>query len=126
MKIKQISKILFVLLSILLLTSLTVNANENNTTNQTNSTPVNITTLTGDIEYQVEGTPGTKGDGSKVPVRGYADAGQLTTGFSGYSIEAGSENQTPSVVMSFSDKSSVSGFIKSYLKSFHYESGTDL
>ena len=56
----------------------------------------------------------------------YATAGRVSTGFSGSSITGSGDSQTPASVVHFSDKSSVSGFIKNFMKSFHYESGVNL
>lgn len=56
----------------------------------------------------------------------YATAGRISTGISGSSITGSGDGQTPASVVHFSDKSSVSGFIKNFIKSFQYESGVDL
>ncbi|WP_214034493.1 hypothetical protein [Methanospirillum sp.] len=140
MKKELITHLLPVLLSMLVLAFFSVLADENNSTNQTdttpvnatpvNTTPVNITFADGEEADGETGNPGdvsASRDGAGYDISGlYADAGRLSAGFSGSSIEASGKNQSPSVVMSFSDRSSVSGFIKNFMKSFHYESGTDL
>lgn len=113
-------------LSMILLVSYPVLADENNSFNQTNQTLVNNTSLEKGIEYPDDGLMATDGLDYGMSAQGYADAGRISTGFSGSSVEARGNNQSPSVVMSFSDKSSVNGFIKNFMKSFHYESGTDL
>lgn len=113
-------------LSMILLVSYPVLADENSTVNLTNQTQVNSTSLEEGIEYPDDGLMATEGLDYGMSAQGYADAGRISTGFSGSSVEARGNNQSPSVVMSFSDKSSVSGFIKNFMKSFHYESGTDL
>ncbi|HPP76724.1 MAG TPA: hypothetical protein PLA23_00690 [Methanospirillum sp.] len=110
----------------ILLISYPVLADDNSTVNLTNQTMDNSTALKNGIEYPDEGLMATEGLDYGISAQGYADAGRISTGFSGSSIEARGNNQSPSGVMSFSDKSSVSGFIKNFMKSFHYESGTDL
>jgi len=135
MKKELITRLLPVLLSVLVLAFFPVLADENNNTNQTNTTPVNATPVnetpvnitSADGETGNPGDVSASIDGAGYDISGlYADAGRLSTGFSGSSIEASGNNQSPSVVMSFSDRSSVSGFIKNFMKSFHYESGTEL
>ncbi len=117
---------LILCLSMILLISYPVLADDNSTVNLTNQTMDNSTALENGIEYPDEGLMATEGLDYGISAQGYADAGRISTGFSGSSIEARGNNQSPSGVMSFSDKSSVSGFIKNFMKSFHYESGTDL
>ena len=135
MKKELITRLLPVLLSVLVLAFFPVLADESKSTNQTNTTPVNATPVneTPANITSADGETGNPGDvsasidGAGYDISGlYADAGRLSTDFSGSSIEASGKNQSPSVVMSFSDRSSVSGFIKNFMKSFHYESGTDL
>ncbi|HQB99019.1 MAG TPA: hypothetical protein PKX11_00525 [Methanospirillum sp.] len=135
MKKELITRLLPVLLSVLVLAFFPVLADESKSTNQTNTTPVNATPVneTPAIITSADGETGNPGDvsasidGAGYDISGlYADAGRLSTDFSGSSIEASGNNQSPSVVMSFSDRSSVSGFIKNFMKSFHYESGTEL
>jgi hypothetical protein len=135
MKKELITRLLPVLLSVLVLAFFPVLADESKSTNQTNTTPVNATPVneTPANITSADGETGNPGDvsasidGAGYDISGlYADAGRLSTDFSGSSIEASGNNQSPSVVMSFSDRSSVSGFIKNFMKSFHYESGTDL
>jgi hypothetical protein len=135
MKKELITRLLPVLLSVLVLAFFPVLADESKSTNQTNTTPVNATPVneTPANITSADGETGNPGDvsasidGAGYDISGlYADAGRLSTGFSGSSIEASGNNQSPSVVMSFSDRSSVSGFIKNFMKSFHYESGTEL
>ncbi len=117
---------LILCLSLIVLVSYLVLADENSTVNLTNQTLVNSTSQEEGIEYPDDGLMATEGLDYGMSAQGYADAGRISTGFSGSSVEARGNNQSPSVVMSFSDKSSVSGFIKNFMKSFHYESGTDL
>ncbi|HPY61049.1 MAG TPA: hypothetical protein PLG55_10050 [Methanospirillum sp.] len=135
MKKELITRLLPVLLSVLVLAFFPVLADESKSTNQTNTTPVNATPVneTPANITSADGETGNPGDvsasidGAGYDISGlYADAGRLSTDFSGSSIEASGNNQSPSVVMSFSDRSSVSGFIKNFMKSFHYESGTEL
>jgi len=135
MKKELITRLLPVLLSVLVLAFFPVLADESKSTNQTNTTPVNATPVnetpanitSADGETGNPGDVSASRDGAGYDISGlYADAGRLSAGFSGSSIEASGKNQSPSVVMSFSDRSSVSGFIKNFMKSFHYESGTDL
>lgn len=135
MKKELITHLLPVLLSVLVLAFFPVLADESKSTNQTNTTPVNATPVneTPANITSADGETGNPGDvsasidGAGYDISGlYADAGRLSTDFSGSSIEASGNNQSPSVVMSFSDRSSVSGFIKNFMKSFHYESGTEL
>ena len=135
MKKELITRLLPVLLSVLVLDFFPVLADESKSTNQTNTTPVNATPVneTPANITSADGETGNPGDvsasidGAGYDISGlYADAGMLSTDFSGSSIEASGNNQSPSVVMSFSDRSSVSGFIKNFMKSFHYESGTEL
>lgn len=108
------------------LLSVPVLADDGNVTNQTNLTAGNETPMAEGIEYPEDGLKAAEGLDYGISAQGYADVGRISTGFSGSPIEARGNNQSPSVVMSFSDKSSVSGFIKNFMKSFHYESGTDL
>lgn len=124
----QITKSRFLLLfiSMILLLSGPVLADDGNVTNQTNLTSGNETPMVEGIEYPEDGLKAAEGLDYGISAQGYADVGRISTGFSGSSLEARGNNQSPSVVMSFSDKSSVSGFIKNFMKSFHYESGTDL
>ena len=135
MKKELITRLLPVLLSVLVLAFFPVLADESKSTNQTNTTPVNATPVneTPANITSADGETGNPGDvsasidGAGYDISGlYADAGRLSTDLSGSSIEASGNNQSPSVVMSFSDRSSVSGFIKNFMKSFHYESGTEL
>ena len=135
MKKELITRLLPVLLSVLVLAFFPVLADESKSTNQTNTTPFNATPVneTPANITSADGETGNPGDvsasidGAGYDISGlYADAGRLSAGFSGSSIEASGKNQSPSVVMSFSDRSSVSGFIKNFMKSFHYESGTEL
>lgn len=135
MKKELITRLLPVLLSVLVLAFFPVLADESKSTNQTNTTPVNATPVnetpvnitSADGETGNPGDVSASIDGAGYDISGlYADAGRLSTDFSGSSIEASGNNQSPSVVMSFSDRSSVSGFIKNFMKSFHYESGTEL
>lgn len=135
MKKELITRLLPVLLSVLVLAFFPVLADESKSTNQTNTTPVNATPVnetpanitSADGETGNPGDVSASRDGAGYDISGlYADAGRLSTDFSGSSIEASGNNQSPSVVMSFSDRSSVSGFIKNFMKSFHYESGTEL
>ncbi|QXO95026.1 hypothetical protein KSK55_00995 [Methanospirillum purgamenti] len=114
------------MISTLILIGTPIYADEGNVTNITNYSANNETLLTSGIKYPSDGLEATEGLDLGVSVQGYADAGRISTGFSGSSIEARGDNQTPSVVMTFSDKSSVSGLIKNFMKSFHYESGIDL
>lgn len=58
-----------------------------------------------------------------VQIGKYATVGRIGSSFSGSSISASGDNQSPSVEMSFSDKSSVSGYISNFMKSFNYISG---
>lgn len=53
----------------------------------------------------------------------YATGGRLGSQFSGSSIISSGSNQLPAVIMTFSDKSSVSGNITNFIKSFNYQSG---
>ena len=86
----------------------------------------NLTNGTKDIEYPLNGDELAEGIEYDISAKDYAVAGKISSGFSGSSIEGSESNQSPSVVMSFSDKSSVSGFIHNFMKSFQYESGVDL
>ena len=126
MKSNNISLVISFMLAALLLISFPVFADEEVTSNLTNETVGNQTTEVSGIEYPEEGALAAEGLDYGVSVQGYADAGRISTGFSGSSIEARGDNQSPSAVMTFSDKSSVSGLIKNFMKSFHYESGIDL
>jgi hypothetical protein len=125
---KNLHKLYYIsfVISTLILIGTPIYADEGNVTNITNYSANNETLLTSGIKYPSDGLEATEGLDLGVSVQGYADAGRISTGFSGSSIEARGDNQTPSVVMTFSDKSSVSGLIKNFMKSFHYESGIDL
>ncbi|MCA1917303.1 hypothetical protein [Methanospirillum hungatei] len=122
----QISGCLILCLCLIYLISVPVLADDGNSSNQTNLTSGNETPMIEGIEYPEDGFRAAEGLDYGISAQGYADVGRVSTGFSGSSLEARGTNQSPSVVMSFSDKSSVSGFIKNFMKSFHYESGTDL
>ena len=126
MNLEKKSRFLILFISMIFLLSVPVLADDGNVTNQTNLTTENETTMAEGIEYPEDGLKAAEGLDYGISAQGYADVGRISTGFSGSSIEARGDNQSPSVVMSFSDKSSVSGFIKNFMKSFHYESGTDL
>ena len=126
MNLKNKSRFLIIFITIILLVSVPVCADDGNITNLTNLTSGNETPMAEGIEYPEEGLKAVDGLDYGISAQGYADVGRISTGFSGSSLEARGNNQSPSVVMSFSDKSSVSGFIKNFMKSFHYESGTDL
>jgi len=99
------------------------NANETDIANLTSD---NITALNSTIEYPSDKEGILEGINYGLSGEGYADVGGIRTGFSGSSLEAEGDNHSPSVAMSFSDKSAVSGFIKSFMKSFHYESSIDI
>lgn len=126
MNLEKKSRFLILFISMIFLLSVPVLADDGNVTNQTNLTTENEKTMADGIEYPEDGLKAAEGLDYGISAQGYADVGRISTGFSGSSIEARGDNQSPSVVMSFSDKSSVSGFIKNFMKSFHYESGTDL
>ena len=135
MKKELITRLLPVLLSVLVLAFFPVLADESKSTNQTNTTPVNATpvnetpanTTSADGETGNPGDVSASIDGAGYDISGLsADAGRLSTDFSGSSIEASGNNQSPSVVMSFSDRSSARGFLKNFLNYIHYESGTEL
>jgi len=126
MNLEKKSRFLILFISMIFLLSVPVLADDGNVTNQTNLTAGNETPMAEGIEYPEDGLKAAEGLNYGISAQGYADVGRISTGFSGSSIEARGNNQSPSVVMSFSDKSSVSGFIKNFMKSFHYESGTDL
>lgn len=126
MNLEKKSRFLILFISMIFLLSVPVLADDGNVTNQTNLTAGNETPMAEGIEYPEDGLKAAEGLDYGISAQGYADVGRISTGFSGSSIEARGNNQSPSVVMSFSDKSSVSGFIKNFMKSFHYESGTDL
>lgn len=92
-----------------------------------NVTLVNGSGMLQGIEYPVTGNESPDTVSSSLDFSGnYANAGQLSTEFSGASTEATGNSQIPAAEISFSDKSSVSGFIKQFVKSFRYESGIDL
>ena len=126
MNLEKKFRFLILFISMIFLLSVPVLADDGNVTNQTNLTAGNETPMGEGIEYPEDGLKAAEGLDYGISAQGYADVGRISTGFSGSSIEARGNNQSPSVVMSFSDKSSVSGFIKNFMKSFHYESGTDL
>lgn len=126
MKYIYIWRVMVIFLSAILFFSLSVQADDENTTVLLNISENNQTSNDGGIEYPEEGLQAADGLDYGISVQGYADVGRVSTGFSGSSIEARGGNQTPSAVMTFSDKSSVSGFIKNFMKSFHWESGIDM
>jgi len=126
MYLEQIFGFLILCICMICMISVPVLADEGNSSNQTNLTSWNETPMIEGLEYPEDGLKTAEGLDYGISAQGYADVGRVSTGFSGSSLEARGNNQSPSVVMSFSDKSSVSGFIKNFMKSFHYESGTDL
>lgn len=95
----------------------------NLTENQTQNATQNLT----DMEY-VDGDASLSMSLGVSPLgsESYATAGRISTGISGSSITGSGDGQIPASVVHFSDKSSVSGFIKNFMKSFQYESGVDL
>ncbi|PWR75254.1 hypothetical protein ACKUB1_15100 [Methanospirillum stamsii] len=124
---KQNFSIFIIILSLILAGIMQgVLAEESNLTNSTNISVNNLTNGTKDIEYPLNGDELAEGIEYDISAKDYAVAGKISSGFSGSSIEGSESNQSPSVVMSFSDKSSVSGFIHNFMKSFQYESGVDL
>lgn len=86
----------------------------------------NVTSLQGDIEYPLNGTLAAEGLDYKKDGGLYADGGGISTSISGSSVDARGTGQNPSAEVTFSDKSAVSGLIKNFMKSFHWESGVDL
>lgn len=126
MKYINIWRVMVIFLSAILVFSLSVQADDENTTALSNISESNQTFSGDGIEYPEEGLQAADEMGYGISVQGYADVGRVSTGFSGSSLEAGGDSQNPSAVMTFSDKSSVSGFIKNFMKSFHWESGIDI
>jgi hypothetical protein len=54
---------------------------------------------------------------------GFTDSGKFGTDFSISSVSSSGDDQSPAATLTFSDKSSVSGNITKFLKSFTYVSG---
>jgi hypothetical protein len=98
---------LTIVILLFLFVSLSVAADNNTTINKTNRSTLNQKSLLNGITYP-------------------HDAATISTDFSGSSLQTPPDNQSPAEVMSFVDRSLVSGFITNFVKSFHYESGTDL
>jgi hypothetical protein len=115
MKIKYALSIIFLIFSIY---SFTMADTQNESDNQTEGTILN------NMEY-----PQMNSSSIELPLLSQdmkgksASGGRLGSQFSGSSIIASGSDQSPAVIITFSDKSSVSGNITNFVKSFNYESG---
>ena len=105
---------------LILLTSILIAVADDESLNLTgNQTEMNTTQNLTNMEYVDDDAYLAMSFGvSPLGSEDYATAGRISTGISGSSITGSGDGQTPASVVHFSDKSSVSGFIKNFMKSF--------
>lgn len=103
-----------------------VSADDVNKTENVNLSAENLTKNDTGFKYTDEEGNTTDSFGYGNSTQGFSGSGSINSGFSGSTTEGNANNINPSAVMSFSDKNSVSGYIKNFMKSFHYESGVDV